>query len=41
MPRRACNVCGQFTRRAFECKDGLVRGAGSVPARLLSAKMGL
>ena len=32
---------GQLTRRAFDCQDGLVRGAGSLPAGLLSAKMGV
>ena len=41
MPRWACEGCGQLTRGAFECQDGLVRGAGSLPAGPLTAKMGV
>ena len=59
MSRWACKGCGQLTRRAFECQDGLVkacgqltrvafecqdgrgRGADSLPAGPLTAKMGL
>ena len=36
-----CKGCGQLTRGAFECQDGFVTGAGSVPAGPSNAKMGL
>ena len=37
----ACKECGQLTHRAFEYQDRRERGAGSLSAGPLTAKMGL
>ena len=41
VPRWACNGCGKLIRRAFECQDGLVKGAANLPAGPVGAKTGL
>ena len=41
MPRWASEGCGQLTRGAFECQDGLVKACGQLTRRAFDCQDGL